>query len=369
MKVSVIIPTYNRAASVVEAIDSVLNQTMQDFELIVINDGSTDDTETKLEPYMDKIVYLKTENQGMAGARNHGMLLARGEHIAYLDDDDLYQPYKLEIQLAILEQHPEISLVYSEFSGFDNDGYFDEWHLKTYHSSAYRRGRLTYNTIFENKRKLKSYPDISNVLSKQPADWLEHSVYFGNIYDYYLMNTIVFTNSIMFRRSILSNVGLQERYFGFFHDLEFVLRICKDYAVGFIDIPTYSLRYHAEQVTATQGPRSTQNAIKKQRNLLHVTKQYALSDTEYYQSHKDIVDNQMAMLYRAIALPLIGYKSENNHKTKYYPKRARAYLVKCKQYKKPQYFLFALSFMPHILRRIGFKILDVQRHLKYSRLK
>ena len=361
MKVSIVIPTYNRSDYIVDTVNSVFAQGMQDFELIIINDGSTDDTEEKLAPFMDRIVYKKTPNRGMAASRNEGMLLAQGEYIACLDDDDLYYPYKLEIQAAILDQHQDIGLVYSEFSGFDNHDYFDRWHLKTYHSSAYKRGGLTYDTIFGKKIKISNYPDVTRALMSEPEDWHDHYVYFGNIYESYLMNTIVFTNSIMFRRSVLEKSGLQNSYYGYFHDLEFVLRICKYFDVAFIDIPTYKLRYHENQVSTTQGPRSTQNAIKKQRNLLNVTKKYALYDQTYYAANKQKVDRQLAMLYRAVAVPLISYYSDDKHKTKYYPRRARAYLKGCKHYHKTYYFLCLLSYLPHFMRRAGFKLLELQR--------
>jgi len=367
MKVSIIIPTYNRGNYIADTIDSVLAQSLTDYEMIIINDGSTDNTEDVLSPYRDKIVYKKTVNQGMSAARNEGMKLAKGEYIAQLDDDDLYQPYKLETQVAILDQHPEISLVYTEFSGFDDDGYFDTWHLKTYHSSAYKRGGLSYDNIFNKKIQLRNYPAIKTALKACPNEWLDHYAYFGNIYNCYLMNTIVFTNSIMFRRSILKETGLQQPKFGLFHDLEFVLRICKQYDVAFINIPTYKLRYHPGQVSITTGIAGAKNAIKKQRNLLHVTKLYAFDDKQYYQEHKETVDKQLAMLYRAIAIPLISYKSNNKHKTRCYPKRARAYLNKCAYHHRSQYFLLFLSYMPHIVRRLGFKIINMNKQRKEAK--
>lgn len=368
MKVSIVIPTYNRSRYITDTVDSILNQSFTDYEIIIINDGSTDNTEEVLEPYKNKIKYLKTKNQGIAVARNEGMKLATGEYIAQLDDDDLYYPYKLDLQVTILENHPDIALVYTEFSGFDDESYFDEWHLKTYHSSAYKRGGLSYDKIFNKKIPLENYPAITKALTKYPSEFLNKHVYFGNIYDRYLMNTIVFTNSIMFRRSILDKTGLQEQKFGLFHDLEFVLRICKQHAVAFIDIPTYKLRYHPGQISITHGTAGTKNAIKKQRNLLHVTKLYALNDEEYYAAHKENIDTQLAALYRAVAIPLISYKSNNKHKTKYYPRRARAYLNGCKQHHKPQYLLLFLSYLPHIFRRISFKIMEINKQRKNAKL-
>jgi len=104
-KVSVIIPTYNRAAKVRKAIESVLNQTFSDLEVVVVDDGSTDDTGRILqETYGDRIRYFAQANQGASAARNKGLAEARGEWIALLDSDDLWEKEKLEWQFKAVEQ-------------------------------------------------------------------------------------------------------------------------------------------------------------------------------------------------------------------------------------------------------------------------
>ncbi len=105
-KVTVIIPTYNRAHLIKDAVESVLNQAYQNFELIVIDDGSTDNTKEFLRGYKDKLRYLYQENQGRSAARNYGINLAKGEFIAFLDSDDIWFPDKLARQVPILESAP-----------------------------------------------------------------------------------------------------------------------------------------------------------------------------------------------------------------------------------------------------------------------
>jgi glycosyltransferase involved in cell wall biosynthesis len=104
-KVSVVIPTYNHEQFIGQALESVFSQTFRDFELIVVNDGSPDDTEEVLRPHIEsgKIQYIRQENQGVAAARNRGAAEARGEYLAFLDDDDCWPPDKLEWQVAIME--------------------------------------------------------------------------------------------------------------------------------------------------------------------------------------------------------------------------------------------------------------------------
>ena len=113
--VSVIIPTYNRAGLVQEAVASVLAQTWRDFELLVVDDGSTDGTVEALAPYASRLRLLRRESRGgVSAARNTGIAAARGEWLAFLDSDDLWRPEKLARQLAYLAAHPDLQLCQTE---------------------------------------------------------------------------------------------------------------------------------------------------------------------------------------------------------------------------------------------------------------
>jgi len=114
--VSVIIPAYRAAESIAATLDSVLAQTWQDYEVIVVNDGSPDseDLEKALEPYRARIIYVRQENQGPGGARNTGIRMARGAYVALLDSDDVWDPEHLAAQLAVLEADPSVDMVYAD---------------------------------------------------------------------------------------------------------------------------------------------------------------------------------------------------------------------------------------------------------------
>ncbi|MGH9901549.1 MAG: glycosyltransferase family 2 protein [Pyrinomonadaceae bacterium] len=112
--VSVIIPCYKVAEYVGDALDSVFAQTFEDYEVIVINDGSPD-TETferVLEPYRERIVYLKQENRGLSGARNTGIQASRGPFIALLDADDMWEPEYLSVHIAMMKSDATIDVLY-----------------------------------------------------------------------------------------------------------------------------------------------------------------------------------------------------------------------------------------------------------------
>ena len=116
---SVIIPTYNRAHIIGEALDSVLAQSCQDFEILVVDDGSTDSTPEVLKPYSEQIRYFKQPNSGPAAARNQGITESRGEYIAFLDSDDHWYPDKLAQIDRAIGAHPGAGLFYSDLRVVD----------------------------------------------------------------------------------------------------------------------------------------------------------------------------------------------------------------------------------------------------------
>lgn len=118
-KVSVIIPLYNGERYIRAAVESVLCQTFQDFELIVVDDGSTDQGKDIILSMEGPIAYLYQENSGVCSARNQGFLNSRGDYIAFLDQDDRWHPPKLEIQVQHLDQNPQIGIVYCDVNLID----------------------------------------------------------------------------------------------------------------------------------------------------------------------------------------------------------------------------------------------------------
>jgi glycosyltransferase involved in cell wall biosynthesis len=121
-KISVAVPAYNAEPFLRAALDSVLAQTVQPHEIIVVNDGSTDRTEEIALSYGSQIRYIKQENQGLSGARNTAIHVATGDWIALFDSDDVMTPQKLAKQIAVIEANPELVLVYSAFTYLNSDG-------------------------------------------------------------------------------------------------------------------------------------------------------------------------------------------------------------------------------------------------------
>ncbi|ABG52030.1 glycosyl transferase, family 2 [Trichodesmium erythraeum IMS101] len=121
-RVSVIIPVYNCDRYINQAIESIFAQTYQSYEIIVIDDGSTDNTRKTMEPYMEMIHYVYQQNQGVSAARNHGINLARGELIAFLDADDFFLPDKLTAQVKVFDAKPNLGIVHSGWRRVNQQG-------------------------------------------------------------------------------------------------------------------------------------------------------------------------------------------------------------------------------------------------------
>ena len=112
--VSVIVPTFNRRPMLDEAVESVLAQSFRNFELIVVDDGSTDGTASELAKYGSRLRLISQPRKGVAAARNQGVKIAQGKYVAFLDSDDLWLAKKLEIQTAFMKQRPEIKICQTE---------------------------------------------------------------------------------------------------------------------------------------------------------------------------------------------------------------------------------------------------------------
>jgi len=201
VNVSVIIPTYNRAHLVGRAIQSVLNQTYQDFELIIVDDGSTDNTEEVIRKFQEhdkKIKYIKHDkNKGSSAARNTGIKASRGEYIAFQDSDDEWFPEKLKKQMEFFKNMPvEVGIVYS-----------DMW-------------RITGN--------IKRYFYSPKIMPK-------HKIIYERALDYGVSNIGIQTSLI--KKEVFDKAGMFDEKFSRFIDLEFFIRLSKYYYFFHIEEP------------------------------------------------------------------------------------------------------------------------------------
>jgi glycosyltransferase involved in cell wall biosynthesis len=217
--VSVIIPTYNRKDIVLDAIQSVINQTVKDFEIIVVDDGSSDGTKEYLTSLNLPIKIISKENGGVSSARNIGIKSSQGKYIAFLDSDDVWLPEKLKHQIAYVTTHPDIALVYT-------DEYIEV------------NGEVQSKTRFER----------ANLGDDQKNNFLLPG---------FVQHTPIHTSSVMVKKSVLDEVGYFNETLKIHEDSELWNRISQKYTFGFIDIPLATFRY-------TEGSEHLMKDLEKQ---------------------------------------------------------------------------------------------------------
>jgi len=210
--VSIIIPTYNRADLLGDALSSVFAQCYRDFEVIVVDDGSTDNTAEVLRPLaeQDLIRYIHQKNAGEAAARNKGLLEARGRYIAFLDSDDLFEPEKLKLQTEFLQNHPEVGLVHSGYIKFDNAG---------------------------------------NNLGYRDASWFSGSIY-PQILLYW--TTLMAVDAVLIPRIVFEHVGLFNETLRTGPDLDMWRRIARRYPFAFINKSLARVRVHEGNISGNK---------------------------------------------------------------------------------------------------------------------
>jgi len=135
---TVIIPTYNRVEILDSAIQSVLSQSFQDYEILIVDDGSTDDTADAVRQYGEKIRYIYQENQGPGAARNKGISVATGEYVVFLDSDDLWFPWSLSIFSSVIDDYPSPSFISGEIIEFRDSVELQRVHQATRDVQVYK---------------------------------------------------------------------------------------------------------------------------------------------------------------------------------------------------------------------------------------
>src|SRR5258706_4340944 len=193
-------PLYNRANIVCETIDSVLEQTYKKFEIILIDDGSTDNTREVISAYDDRrIRYFYQSNGGLSAARNSGLEVSTGEFIAFLDSDDLWLKWKLSAQMEIFRRHPEAGLIWSDMSTFTRLREIDdERHLRNYYS-AY--GTVNFEETYRRGGTLSDLvPDATDNLARSPY-------YVADVFDHMFSGNLVHPSTPIVRRDRLRVAG------------------------------------------------------------------------------------------------------------------------------------------------------------------
>jgi len=306
--VSVVIPTFNRAGSVIHAIDSVLAQTHHAVEVVVVDDGSTDDTGARIaQRYRgdERVRYIRQPNKGVSAARNTGLAATRGQYIALLDSDDLWKPWKLEVQLACLRAVPEAGMIWTDMKAVGPDGeILDPHYLRTMYGATYRW--FSEEALFEASRPLTEV--CPHFVSPEP----DRRLYWGDIFSQMVMGNMVHTSTVLLRRERLERVGGFSEALQFSgEDYDFHLRTCREGPVAFIDVS--SIRY---QIGRTDQLTHRKYAIHIARNFLATIKPILAKDSDRIRLPAYMLAALQAYAYGWIGLEyfeLGDYESARSH--------------------------------------------------------
>jgi sugar O-acyltransferase (sialic acid O-acetyltransferase NeuD family) len=223
--VTVLIASYNHEKYVADSLRSVLNQTYQDFEIVVVDDGSTDGTVAEIKKISDpriKQAFLN-RNTGIVVAKTKGLSLASGRYIAILNSDDMFLPDKLEEQVAFLDSHPEVGAVFTQADIIDDDGkpFLDRNHF---------------------------YYDIFAQANRSPQEWLHHFFYRGNC---------LCMSSALIRRECYEAIGYPDKRLHQLPDFDFWIRMCFRYELHVLQKKLTRFRVRANEANASGQRRET----------------------------------------------------------------------------------------------------------------
>lgn len=226
--VTIVLPAYNAEATLAAAVESCLRQDGDGLEVVVVDDGSTDGTAAVLAGFGSRIRVVRQPNGGLAAARNAGQREARGEYIAWMDADDLMSPGRIRAGMDVLQLHPQVVLVSSDFSAFaDEDADFDPSHWAAYYSAVRQLGGS--EAIYPEE-----LPPVQ--FGGQPL-----RVRSGRVDETLLWGNFVHPPTVMARRKALEAAGWSNPQLRYSSDYDLILRLARQGPFAFVDAPL--LRY------------------------------------------------------------------------------------------------------------------------------
>ncbi len=245
--VSVVIPSYNCASFLVETLESVFAQTLPVLEVIVVDDGSTDETALVVQPYLDRIAYIRQDNKGLPGARNTGLSAAKGTYIALLDADDLWVPTKLEQQMPRFAD-PEVGIVYSDFAVRYADGRYQDSYL------------------------------VNRPLATE-----------GSVLESYIQSRFLFPSTMVFRTACFEQIGQFDEEMLACEDVELFSRMCSHWKVA---------RVHGSLMIRYEGSHNITSNNRQMSDYMILALQKLLEkEPDLTRSVRNVVHRELARQY------------------------------------------------------------------------
>lgn len=343
--VSVIIPTYNRAKECRISVESVLSQSHGNVEVIVVDDGSSDNTKDTICGLDDRVKYIWQANAGVSAARNTGLDAATGEYVAFLDSDDAWLPWKLEAQLSVLRSFPDAGMVWTDMEAVDEKGaILEESYLKLMYGAYSFFDR---ETCFQTKRPL------SEIWGGCPAVFADRKCYSGNIFSWMFMGNLVHTSTVLLRRDRQIKVGLFD--VGLIksgEDYDFHFRTCRLGDVAYLDAPSILYRVGA----ADQLTENRYLIWVARNNLKTINKMLTVAGGEIRLPHRMIRE------HLAWSHAWVGFSTFDENMSE-----ARSYLLRSLQYSPLQARVAAYLLLSLLPPRVVRGVREAMRKLKIGK--
>lgn len=239
-RVSVVIPTHDRAHLIARTVQNVLSQTHEDVLAIVVDDGSTDDTEHVMRAYAgnDRVLYVKQKNGGVSSARNHALRLVQGDHVAFLDSDDQWVQWKLAAQLGVLRALPEVGMVWSDMDMVDE-------HDVLIQPRSMRSAYSTYGLVPMHLivPQAAAFTTLAPAIGGLPAGT---QVRWGDAFSALALGNLCQPSTVLVRRSVAEAVGPWNEAMRTGEDHEYHLRLAREAKVAILDCATVRYRRGAD---------------------------------------------------------------------------------------------------------------------------
>lgn len=253
--VSVLIPAYNAGATLGETLRSVLAQTHPTLDVVVVDDGSRDDTAAVAASFGERVRVIRQENSGIATARNASLRAARSDFMALLDADDICEPERIAVQLKFMLEHPDLLLCSSDFSGFDHTGMLARSYCGEYYSRC----------SAEQGGPQARYPDhgeldITDCLEPGTEKPASVRIMHGRVYEELTLGNFVHPPTVMFRRQAIERAGIFDQNVRIVCEWEWFVRVARQGPIGYVDRPL--LRYRRSPSQITLNPLTAEDSLR-----------------------------------------------------------------------------------------------------------
>ncbi len=238
---SVIIAAYNAEKTIKKAIESILNQTYSAYEIIIIDDGSTDETKTQVKQFGSKVHYLRQENAGVSAARNKGVESAKGEWVCFLDADDWYYPDRLKWHAELINNHPELDFMTGNFDYIDEQG----------------------NIIRQSMQSTKAGRQLLEKANNLPSTIME-----GEVINDFIAQHFGDTHTLSLPRASFIQLGGYPQGVAVCEDVHFLIRLCAiSKKIGVFVKPMAAYYIHSDSATRSDPLRAQQQTLTSLNSL------------------------------------------------------------------------------------------------------